>query len=64
MYFKSKLKNMVKIYPESIQKGDEMYYLMRSVVCGLCFCVCICIGLVILLVLEIEKDKKDGSNIL
>lgn len=55
---------MVKIHPESIQKGDEMYYLMRGVVCGLFFCVCICIGLVILLILLIEKDKKDGSNIL
>jgi len=47
---------MVKIYPESIQKGDEIYYLIRSVVCALFFCVCMCVGLIILITSSIEKD--------
>lgn len=52
---------MVKIYPESIQKGDEIYYLIRSVVCALFFCVCMCVGLIVVLTSMIENEIQDGS---
>ena len=56
---------MVKIYPTSIQRGDEMYYLMRGIVYSLCFCVLMCVGLIVLITLAIENEiKDDGSNIL
>lgn len=55
------LKIMVRIYSENIQKGDEMYYLMKTVFFTMCFCVCTCIGLIVVITSMIEKDKTDGS---
>lgn len=52
---------MTRIYPESIQKSDETYYLMKTVVFTMCFCVCSCVGLIIVLTSVIEKDNNDGS---
>lgn len=53
---------MIRIYPEGIQKSDEMYYLMKTVVLILCFCVCTCIGLIIVLTSMIDDEIHDGSN--
>tara|TARA_Y100001958_G_C21247419_1_gene578691 strand:- start:2435 stop:2596 length:162 start_codon:yes stop_codon:yes gene_type:complete len=53
---------MVKIHPENIQNGDEMYMLLRSIVCGLLFCVCTCVGLIIIIVSSIENNINDGSS--
>ena len=39
---------MVKVYPENSQKGDEIYDIMKTIVCGLLFCVCICVGLILI----------------
>ena len=55
---------MNKVYPASIpkKKDDEMYGLMKCMVCILLLCVCMCIGLIIMITLLIENDTKDGSN--
>tara|TARA_B100000900_G_C20584570_1_gene718972 strand:- start:1912 stop:2079 length:168 start_codon:yes stop_codon:yes gene_type:complete len=55
---------MNKVYPVSIpkKKDDEMYGLMKCMVCILLLCVCMCVGLIIMITLLIENDTKDGSN--
>jgi len=52
---------MAKVYPENIQRGDEMYRLLRSLVCSLFLCVSLCIGLLIIIALSVEKNV-DGSE--
>ena len=52
---------MAKVYPENIKKDDEMYRLLRSVVCSLFLCVCLCIGLLVIIALSVEKNV-DGSE--
>ena len=52
---------MVKIYPENIKNGDELYILMKTIVYGLSFCVCVCVGLIIVIVSSIENDIDNGS---
>lgn len=57
---------MNKVYPVSIpiKKDDEMYGLMKCMVCILLLCVCMCVGLIIMIILLIENDIEDGSNII
>jgi len=47
---------MTRIYPESIQKSDETYYLMKTVVFTMSFCVCTCVGLILLITSVIDED--------
>ena len=59
------LKNMNKIYPESLSKyseKDENYNILRSVVYSLCCCVCICVGLIILIIHSIEEDMNNNNS--
>ena len=53
---------MVKIHPENIQKGDEMYGLLKSIVCGLFFCVCICVGMILIIIYSVENKIDNGSG--
>ncbi len=53
---------MTRIYPENLKKEDEMYGLLKSIVCGLLFCVCVCVGLILIIVYSIENNIDDGSS--
>lgn len=52
---------MTRIYSENIQKSDETYYLMKTVVFTMCFCVCTCVGLIVILTSMIDDEIQDGS---
>ncbi len=52
---------MVKVYPESSETKYELYYFMRSVICGCLLCSCTWVGMIVLIVSAIENDKSDGS---
>ena len=53
---------MVKIHPENIQKGDEMYDLLKSIVCGLFFCLCICVGMILIIIYSVENNIDNSSG--
>ena len=53
---------MVKVYPEKYQISDEIYDIMRTIICGLLFCVCICVGLIIIIAYSVENNIENGSS--